>query len=185
MRLQLASDGLPRHGRLGFELFDESSFGATEFAEHVNFRRALEGELERSILSLAEVERARVHISLPKKSVFLNREQPAKASVILQLRRGAGLSREKVDAIGFLVSSAVEGLDPQRVVIVDTAGAVLARPRPEGEGFTDEQLEYQRKVERGIQTRISILALARSQYTPALPRRPRLFVLNPAHHLRR
>ena len=90
VRLQLASDGLPRRGRLGFELFDETSFGATEFAEHVNFRRALEGELERSVLSLTEVERARVHISLPQKSVFLNREQPAKASVVLQLRRGAG-----------------------------------------------------------------------------------------------
>ena len=154
VRLQLASDGLPRQGRLGFELFDESSFGATEFAEHVNFRRALEGELERSVLSLAEVERARVHISLPQKSVFLNREQPAKASVVLQLRRGAGLGREKVEAIGFLVSSAVEGLDPQRVVIVDTAGTVLARPRPEGEGFTDEQLEYQRKIERRIQNNI-------------------------------
>ena len=154
VRLQLASDGLPRHGRLGFELFDESSFGATEFAEHVNFRRALEGELERSVLSLAEVERARVHISLPKRSVFLNRERPAKASVVLQLRRGSGLGQEKVEAIGFLVSSAVEGLDPQRVVIVDTAGTVLARPRPEGEGFTDEQLEYQRKIERRIQNNI-------------------------------
>ena len=113
----------------------------------------MEGELERSS-PLAEVARARVHISLPKKSVFLNREQPAKASVILQLRRGAGLGREKVEAIGFLVSSAVEGLDPQRVVIVDTAGTVLARPHPESEGFTDEQLEYQRKIERRIQNNI-------------------------------
>ena len=126
VRLQLASDGLPRHGRLGFELFDESSFGATEFAEHVNFRRALEGELE----------------------------QPAKASVVLQLRRGGRLGRDKVDAIGFLVSSAVEGLDPQRVVIVDTAGTVLARPRPKGEGFTDEQLDFQRKIEKRIQNNI-------------------------------
>jgi len=154
VRLQLATDGLPQSGRLGFELFDGSSFGATEFAEHVNFRRALEGELERSILSLSEVERARIHISLPKKSVFLDHQQPAKASVILQLRRGKSLSKEQVDAVSFLVASAVEGLEAKKVVVVDTNGSVLARPRPDSDGFTDEQLEYQRRIEREVGGRI-------------------------------
>ncbi len=154
VRLQLASDGLPQYGRLGFELFDNAGFGATEFAEHVNFRRALEGELERSILSLAEVERARVHISLPRRSVFLEDERPAKASLILHLRRGASLSEEQVNAVSFLVASAVEDLDPQKVVIVDTSGRVLARPGPDGDGFSGEQLEYRRKLEKEINRRV-------------------------------
>ncbi len=154
VRLQLATDGLPQSGRLGFELFDGSNFGATEFAEHVNFRRALEGELERSVLSLSEVERARVHISLPKKSVFLDHQQPSKASVVLQLRRGSSLRKEQVDAISFLVASAVEGLEAKKVVVVDTNGSVLARPRPDSEGFSGEQLEYQRDLEKAIGGRI-------------------------------
>ena len=154
VRLQLATDGLPQSGRLGFELFDGSSFGATEFAEHVNFRRALEGELERSVLSLSEVERARVHISLPKKSVFLDHQQAAKASVVLQLRRGSSLRKEQVDAISFLVASAVEGLEAKKVVVVDTNGSVLARPRPDSEGCSGEQLEYQHDLEKAIGGRI-------------------------------
>ena len=154
VRLQLATDGLPQSGRLGFELFDGSSFGATEFAEQVNFRRALEGELERSVLSLSEVDRARVHISLPKKSVFLDHQQAAKASVVLQLRRGKSLSKEQVDAIAFLIASAVEGLEAKKVVVVDTNGSVLARPQPDSEGFTGEQLEYQRRLEHEIGGRI-------------------------------
>ena len=89
LRLQLALSGLPKSGRMGFEMFDKTNFGVTDFAEHVNYRRALEGELERSIISLAEVERARVHLTFPKESVYLEARQPAKASVILGLRTGA------------------------------------------------------------------------------------------------
>src|SRR5262245_35880015 len=86
LRLQMAAAGLPKTGRIGFELFDKTTFGATEFAEKVNFHRALEGELERSIMSIAEVESARVHITLGKESVFLEQRQPAKASVLVKLR---------------------------------------------------------------------------------------------------
>ncbi len=153
-RLQLASDGFPRTGRLGFELFDSVNFGATEFAEQVNFRRALEGELERSVLSLTEVEKVRVHISLPKRSVFLDYEQAAKASVVMQLRRAAQLTQEQINAISFLIASAVEGLDSANVVVVDTAGRVLAKPRPQDSELTTEQLEYQRRIEAGITKRI-------------------------------
>ena len=76
-RLALAAAGLPKSGRIGFELFDKSNFGATEFVEHINYKRALEGELERSVMSLAEVEQARVHLTLPKESVFLDQQEPA------------------------------------------------------------------------------------------------------------
>ena len=89
LRLSLAAAGLPRNGRIGFELFDKTNFGATEFAEQINYRRALEGELERSVMSLAEVEQARVHLTFPKDSVFLEARQPAKASVMVKLRPGA------------------------------------------------------------------------------------------------
>jgi flagellar M-ring protein FliF len=153
-RLQLAQAGLPRQGRLGFEIFDEVRFGATEFAEQVSFRRALEGELERSILTLHEVSRARVHVSLPKRSVFLQREEPAKASVVLQMRGASQLSEEQVQAIAHLVASAVEGLDASRVVIVDSAGHVLAKPGVAGDEVTSEQLAYQRSVEREIVRKI-------------------------------
>ena len=154
VRLQLAAEGLPQTGRLGFELFDQTSFGATEFAEQVNFRRALEGELERSVLSLSRVERARVHISLPKRSVFLDNEQPAKASVVLQLRPGGELSKQQTDGITHLVASAVEGLDPRQVVLVDTRGRLLVRPQGGSEAMTGEQLEYRRRLEQQIEAKI-------------------------------
>jgi flagellar M-ring protein FliF len=154
VRLQLATEGLPQSGRLGFELFDGANFGATEFAEQVNFRRALEGELERSVLSLAEVERTRVHISLPKRSVFLDYDEPAKASVVMQLRPGAELTKQQTDGITHLVASAVEGLDPQRVVLVDTRGRMLTRSRARETGASDEQLEFQRRLEEQIEHKI-------------------------------
>jgi flagellar M-ring protein FliF len=154
LRLQLATEGLPQSGRLGFELFDQTNFGATEFAEQVNFRRALEGELERSVLSLNRVERARVHISLPKRSVFLDYDQPAKASVVLQLRPGGELTPQQIDGITHLVASAVEGLDPGQVVLVDTRGRLLARPHAGSEAMTGEQLEYRRRLEQQIESKI-------------------------------
>ena len=83
LRLQLAAAGVPKSGRIGFELFDKTNFGTSDFAEQVNYHRALEGELERSVMSLAEVEQARVHLTLAKDSVFLESRQPAKASVLV------------------------------------------------------------------------------------------------------
>jgi flagellar M-ring protein FliF len=152
-RLQLASSGLPRNGRLGFELFDQTRFGATEFAEQINYRRALEGELERSVLSLQQVEQARVHISLPKESIFTDYQQPAKASVVVQLRRNQPLHPEQVRGIGFLVASAVEGLSPDWVSVIDVAGNLLTRPRRPG-AESAEELELQQRIEREIAQKI-------------------------------
>ena len=90
--------GLPKSGRIGFEMFDKTNFGVTDFAEHVNYRRALEGELERSVMSLAEVEQARVHLTFPKESVFLEARQPAKASVLVRLATGRAASPQNVMA---------------------------------------------------------------------------------------
>src|SRR6202034_2943636 len=105
-RLKTASQGSPHSGRMGFELFDKMSWGQTEFDEKVTYQRALEGELERSIETLADVESARVHLVMPSDSVFIDQERGAKAAVILKLRRGE-LSKDAVLAISRLVSGAV------------------------------------------------------------------------------
>ena len=160
MRLELAGAGLPRSGRIGFELFDKANFGVTDFAEHVNYRRALEGELERSVISIAEVEHARVHITFPKDSVFLESQQAAKASVLVRLRTGVRLSPQNVLAITHLVSSAVEGLSPESVSVLDMHGNLLSRPkRPSALGngaeANEASLEYQQKVERELLAKIN------------------------------
>jgi flagellar M-ring protein FliF len=117
-RMELATDGMPRSGRLGFELFDKMNWGQTEFDEKVNYQRALEGELERSIQTLRDVDSVRVHLVLPTDSVFLDRERKAKASVILK-PRGSRLSDETQFAISRLVAGAVDKLDPEDVTVVD------------------------------------------------------------------
>lgn len=154
LRVRLAAAGVPKSGRIGFEIFDQTNFGLTEFAEHVNYRRAIEGELERSVGALSEVERARIHISLPKDSVFLESRQEAKASVMVKLRRGFTLSAANASAIRHLVSSAVERLSPEAVTILDSDGNLLARPpKPrsaDGVDAPEGNIEYRRSVERDL-----------------------------------
>ena len=117
-RLEIASEGMPHSGRLGFELFDKLNWGQTEFDEKVNYQRALEGELERTIQTLRDVESARVHLVMPTDSVFLDHEREAKASVILRLR-SRQLSEQTQRSIASLVSGAVDKLSPQNVTITD------------------------------------------------------------------
>ncbi|MBZ5725110.1 MAG: flagellar M-ring protein FliF [Acidobacteriia bacterium] len=159
LRITLAGAGLPKTGRMGFELFDKANLGATEFTEHVNYRRALEGELERSVMSLAEVEQARVHITFPKDSVFLDAQQPAKASVLVKVRVGARLSPPNVLAINHLVASAVEGLSPDAVSVLDMNGNLLGRPKAQGtlDGpeASEAVLEYRHKIEADLLSKIN------------------------------
>jgi flagellar M-ring protein FliF len=117
-RLQTATQATPHSGRMGFELFDKMSWGQTEFDEKVTYQRALEGELEKTIQTLGDVESARVHLVMPTDSVFMDHERDAKASVILKLRH-SGLSKDAVIAISRLVSGAVDELKPEDVSIVD------------------------------------------------------------------
>jgi flagellar M-ring protein FliF len=156
VRLDMAGAGLPKSGRIGFELFDKTNFGITEFAEHVNYRRALEGELERSVMSVAEIEQARVHISLPQESVFTEQRQPAKASVLIKLRRGAVLPESAMPAITNLVASAVEGLSPDNVAVLDMRGNLLNRPKRAGDvdDSSSGALEYRQKVEHDLDTKL-------------------------------
>jgi flagellar M-ring protein FliF len=158
MRLLMASAGLPKTGRLGFELFDKTNFGATEFTEQVNYHRAIEGELERSVMSLSEVEHARIHITFLKQSVFLESREPAKASVMLKLKLGSKLSPQNVQAVCYLVASAVEGLLPESVSVVDMNGNLLNRPRkPAGDGaaVSDSVIEYRQKLEKDMLVKIN------------------------------
>src|ERR1700689_1473326 len=134
LRIEMASAGLPKSGRIGFELFDKANFGASEFAEQINYHRAIEGELERSIMSVREVEQARVHITLAKDSLYTEQREPAKASVLVKLRHAAALSPQNVAAICQLTASAVPGLSPDQVSLADTSGNMLNRVRPNGGG---------------------------------------------------
>ena len=127
LRLELTAQGLPSSGRVGFEIFDRTAFGATEFLEQVNYRRALEGEIARTIGTIAEVSGARVHIAMGKDSLF-GEKRPAKASVVLKLRDTRGLSPATVVGISNLVAASVEGLRPESVVILDSVGRPLSRP---------------------------------------------------------
>ena len=115
LRLQLAAAGIPKTGRIGYELFDKTNFGATDFTEQINYHRALEGELERSMMGLSQVEQARIHITFPKDSIFSEERQPAKASVMLKLRIGAKLTPQNVAAICNLTASAVEVCNRNRL----------------------------------------------------------------------
>jgi flagellar M-ring protein FliF len=159
LRLEMAGLGLPKTGRIGFEIFDKTNFGITDFAEHVNYRRAVEGELERSVMALAAVQQARVHVSLPKESVFTDSREAAKASVLVGLRPGARLSAQNVIAITNLVSSAVEGLAPASVSLVDMSGNLLSRPRrdglPDGAQISEAALEYRQAIEHDLALKIN------------------------------
>lgn len=122
-RLDMASQGLPQTGRLGFEIFDQTNWGESDFAEKVNYQRALEGELERTIQELNDVAAVRVHLVLPHESLFSDREREAKASVLVKVRNG-NLSQRSLRAITYLVASAVDTLRPENVTVVDADGNV-------------------------------------------------------------
>lgn len=133
-RMEVASQGTTHSGRLGFELFDKASWGQTEFDEKVNYQRAMEGELERTISTLKGVKSARVHLVLSRSSVFLDRERAAKASVTLRMKRGT-LNQDELDAISRLVSGAVEDLAPGDVAIIDAdSNEPLGRRKGTNEG---------------------------------------------------
>jgi flagellar M-ring protein FliF len=153
-RLTLAAAGLPKSGRIGFELFDKTNFGATELVEHINYQRALEGELERSVMSMEGVVQARVHLTFPRDSVFLDQQQPAKASVMVRLRPGVHLSAQNVTALCNLAASAVEGLAPDAVAVIDMDGNLLSHPKRAGQtgdaGVTTEALEVRQSIERDL-----------------------------------
>src|SRR5256712_377591 len=147
VRIQLASQGLPESGRIGFEIFDRTNFGLTNFQEQVNYQRALEGELARSIMTLTEVEAARVHLVLAKESLFQSADEQTKASVILKLKNGRSLSGSAAQGIVNMVASAVKGLSTEKVVLIDYRGKILSRNETGEIGLSAQQLDARQKLE--------------------------------------
>jgi flagellar M-ring protein FliF len=149
MRLQFAGSGLPSGGRIGFEIFDRPAFGTTEFLEQVNFRRALEGELARTITTLSDIASARVHIAMAKDSLFSEKAESAKASVVLKLKNNRPLAPSTVKAITGLIASSVESLRPESVVVLDTYGRSLTRAEDAGDEANGAVgLDRQQRIER-------------------------------------
>ena len=127
LRLSLASRGLPEGGGVGFEVFDKQTLGQTDFQQRLNFQRALQGELSRTIGQLAGVEAARVHLAIPERSLFVAQNRRPSASVVVKLVQGRSLARAQVDGIVHLVASSVEGMETEQVTVVDESGRVLTQ----------------------------------------------------------
>lgn len=154
LRLRLAQQGLPKGGAVGFELLDKEKFGISQFSEQVNYQRALEGELARTIETLGPVKRARIHLAMPKPSLFVREQKAPSASVTLNLEPGRALDEGQVNAIVHMVSSAVAGLPPGNVTLVDQGGHLLTRSETPGRALNDTQLNYATDVESRYQRRI-------------------------------
>src|SRR5918912_232118 len=153
-RVVLAREGLPTAGRPGLELFDQPSWGMTDFTQRVNYRRALEGELERTIGKMRGIEAAQVHLALHESSSFRDSNKPSEASVVLKLRGGEEPSRDVVQGIAHLVASSVDGLESEHVTVVDDAGHLLSESNDSGvAGLTSHQLNVQREVESYLETK--------------------------------
>jgi flagellar M-ring protein FliF len=161
LRIELAAQGLPEGGSVGFEIFDKTSLSTTDFVQNVNYKRAIEGELARTLSDLREVRSAKVLITLPKRSVFIDEQEEAKASVVLSLRPGAHISGNLVPAILHLTAQAVEGLRPENITVADIHGKLLSKPKSGDDMFAEmssTQMSFQKKMENNLsQEIISVL----------------------------
>lgn len=154
LRIQLAGQGLPQGGGVGFELFDKTSFTMTDFVQKLNYRRALQGELSRTIRSLAEVEQCRIHLAVPEKTLFVQKDDKPKASILLKLRPGKKLSQGQIQGIVHLVASSIENLDARDVSVVDSNGDMLTSTVDEAFAASSGQLDHQRTFEKEMEGRI-------------------------------
>jgi flagellar M-ring protein FliF len=154
-RMALAKAGLPKAHGVGFELFDKTNLGMTDFVQKVNARRALEGELQRTIEGLEEVKSVRVHIVIPEPTIFLDNQKDTKASVVVRMVSGRELAKEQIRGITYLVSSSVEGLKPQNISIVDFEGKLLSNPFGGDETALagSQNVELQQNVEKYLETK--------------------------------
>ncbi|MCC6812208.1 MAG: flagellar M-ring protein FliF [Deltaproteobacteria bacterium] len=154
LRLELAQAGLPKGGGVGFELFDRPSWGQSDFVQQKNYARALQGELERTIGAMASVMKARVHLVLPERRLFRERDERPSASIVLRLRPGRALGEGHASGILHLVASSVPGLSPDRVTLVDDAGNVLTS---RGDGVSGEGLDFRRTLERSLEQKVQAM----------------------------
>lgn len=157
LRLRLAQLGLPKGGSVGFELLDQEKFGISQFSEQVNYQRALEGELARTIETLGPVKSARVHLAMPKPSLFVREQKSPSASITVNLEPGRALDEGQISAVVHLVSSAVAGLPPGNVTLVDQGGHLLTQSNTSARDLNDAQLKYAADVESRVQRRIEAI----------------------------
>jgi len=156
VRMALAIIGLPQGSGVGFEIFDNTKIGMSEFAQNINYQRALQGELSRTINRFDEIESSRVHIVMEDKSLFQDHEDPASASVVVKLFPGRKLSTNQVQSIIHLLSASVSGLEPNNVTVVDNNGNMLTSPKTQ-KGFehsSEDHLEYQEKIEKNLENKV-------------------------------
>ncbi len=154
VRLLLASqNALPGAGGIGMELFDKTNYGMTEFMQGINYKRAIQGELTRTINQMPEIRASRVHIAIPEKTLFTEREREATASVFLKLKQGRELGREQVNGIVQLVAGSIEGLKAENVVVIDSSGKILHKSGDTNSAFnmSGQEYELQRNVEKKIE----------------------------------
>jgi len=154
LRLELAAQGIPTGGGVGFEIFDKTQIGVTEFVQRLNYVRAIQGELTRTIRQLSEVDQARVHIAIPEKTIFTEKEEKPTASVVLKLKPGRVLNQGQIGGIVHLVSSSVEGMQPQNVTVIDNMGNLLSKPVDVDEMVDSKKLEYQKSVDRDYESKL-------------------------------
>ncbi len=158
-RIDLAAGGLPSGGGVGFEIFDKQSFALTDYVQKVNYTRALQGELARTITSLDPVEAARVHVALPEKRLFKDQQKEATASVIVTLGQGRALDNSQVKGIVHLVASSVSGLKPENVKVIDSNGVVLKtnQTNPDEQMLSVNMLRFQRELESRLESQAQTL----------------------------
>ncbi len=145
VRLALAGKGIPSSGMIGYEIFDKNTIGMSEFMQKINLKRALEGEISRTIIQQDGIENVRVHIVFPEKTVFKDEQKEATASVVIKLRSGFTLSQHSIMAITNLVASSVEGMDPSYVTIIDNKGRLLSKRQEESELAINSSKQYEIK----------------------------------------
>ena len=156
-RLRLAGQGLPKAGNVGFELLENQKMGTSQFVEQVNYQRGLEGELARSISSLAQVKSARVMLAIPKQTAFMREQEKPTASVVVTMHPGRFLDAQQVAAITNLVSSSVPNLGPANVTIVDSEGSLLAPNAQRSMGLDSTQLKYVAELEGALSKRVQAI----------------------------
>lgn len=156
-RLRLAQAGLPKGGAVGFELLDQEKFGISQFSEQINYQRGLEGELSRTIGTLGPVQSVRVHLAMPKPSLFVREQKSPSASVTIALQPGRALDDSQINAIVYMVSSSVAGLPPGNVTVVDHNGHLLTQTEGSERFLNATQLKYTNEVESRFQRRIEAI----------------------------
>ena len=159
LRIQLAQEGLPAHGQIGWEKFDQQDFTRTEFEQRIHKQRAIQGELSRTIAGIDGIKSARVHITIPKKSLFVEDQKEPTAAIYIRTKRGSKIDDKQINGIIHLVSRSIEGMDPEKVTIIDQNGKMLTKIHTEDPTSkrTQEMLQYRNSYEKKLEDKVRMI----------------------------